>query len=119
LFGLSYGYHHRNSARFGWRSTLDGKIEILAYVYRNGKRVNEWEEDIYIETIEPNKDYIFELSVIDGNYTFLIKSGDSKKLLGVSIVEAGRLFPLGYYLNPYFGGDETAPQKMYLTLCEL
>ena len=41
LFGLSFGFGgvHDNSARFGWRwSKSDQCIELLAYVYNEGKR---------------------------------------------------------------------------------
>lgn len=119
LFGLSYGMHHTNSARFGWRSTKSGEIEILAYVYRDGERINEWDESIYIDRIEPNKDYIFDITVADGFYTFIIKSEDSSEILSATLIEAGKLFPLGYFLNPYFGGDETAPYTMNIKLCRI
>jgi hypothetical protein len=62
LFGISYGFHHKNSARFGWRwSTRMEKIEILAYVYRDGKRVSEWDESIYICDIEPYNKYSMKI----------------------------------------------------------
>ena len=37
LFGLSYGHHHRNSIRIGWRGTGE-EVEIAAYVYERGVR---------------------------------------------------------------------------------
>ena len=39
LFGMSYGFHHKNSARFGWRWDLEKNlVEILGYTYVNGVR---------------------------------------------------------------------------------
>jgi len=65
IFGLSFGLHHKNSARFGWRwNTEKKKIEILAYVYVNGKRVNEWDQDIIIaDDIELNTKIFIDLCV--------------------------------------------------------
>lgn len=116
LFGISFGFHHKNSARFGWRDNGEGKIDILAYVYRNGERVKE-SEGIYIETIEVGKSYIMDISVTSGLYMFTITKG--KKMIGATIIEHGKLPPLGYYLNPYFGGDETAPHDMIIELCKV
>jgi len=40
LFGFSFGMHHNNSVRFGWRPTEDlTKIEIVGYEYVNKLRV--------------------------------------------------------------------------------
>jgi hypothetical protein len=115
LFGLSFGLHHKNSARFGWRSTNDDCIEVLAYVYRDGVRINEWDEPIYIDRIDINKEYTFELTLSDSYYTFMVKDGDD--IVGASLIKSGKLFPIGYYLNPYFGGDEKAQHNMKISLC--
>ncbi len=115
LFGLSYGWHHKNSIRFGWRCNGD-RISILAYMYRDDERVNEWDENIYIEDIDINKEYSFEISFGDGN--FLLAIFDKDKLIGTTILKAGNLYPLGYYLNPYFGGDEKAPHDISIKICD-
>jgi hypothetical protein len=119
LFGLSFGLHHTNSARFGWRASKSGEIEILAYVYRDGQRINEWDESIYIGRVDPNKDYVFDITVADGYYTFIIKSKEASEILSATLIKTGKLFPLGYFLNPYFGGDETAPHTMNIKLCKI
>jgi hypothetical protein len=116
LFGLSFGLHHKNSARFGWRDNGEGKIDILAYVYRNGKRVTE-SEGIYIETVEVGRTYTMDITVTNDVYMFTIIKGS--KLVGATIVDHGDLLPIGYYLNPYFGGDEKAPHDMVIELCRV
>lgn len=120
LFGLSYGLHHKNSARFGWRSVGDGKIELLGYVYRNGKRINEWgKKKISIGVIDTNKEYVLELLVTSGYYAFVLKTGDQKEILNAVMIKYGKLFSIGYYLNPYFGGDEVSPHDMKIKMCKL
>lgn len=40
LFGLSYGWHHYNSDRIGWRYLVEEDVfEILTYSYINGVRI--------------------------------------------------------------------------------
>jgi hypothetical protein len=117
LFGLSFGFHHNNSVRFGWRSTDNGRIDILAYVYRDGERITEQNEGIYIETIDVNVTYVMEIYVSKDKYMFTITRGS--KLVGANIIKHEKLPSLGYYLNPYFGGDETAPHDMVIELCKM
>lgn len=118
LFGISFGFHHQNSVRFGWRDNGVGKIDLIAYVYKDGKRINEWDESIYIETVDVHTHYRMEISVGGGHFMFTVIKGD--KIVGATIIEHGEnLFPIGYHLNPYFGGDETAPHDMNIELCRV
>lgn len=117
LFGLSYGFHHKNSVRFGWRDNGTGKIDILAYVYNDGKRIKEFDEPIYIETVDVGYSYVMDITVTDDIYMFTITRGS--KMVAATIIEHGKLCPLGYYLNPYFGGDEKAPHDMTIELRRL
>lgn len=120
LFGLSFGFHHENSARFGWRYNIkEDVIDVVAYIYRNGDRVNEWAESIHIGKVKTNTDYIFDLDISGGYYLFIIKSVDGKNILDSKLSKTGNLPPWGYYLNPYFGGDETAPHTMKIKLFKL
>lgn len=115
LFGISYGFHHRNSARFGWRWDLDKeKIEILAYVYRNGKRVKEWESDIHIAYIDCFVFYEMEIQKNEKEYIFSLKKEFSEKSYKKSIKHKSKCF-FGYELSPYFGGNRKAPHDIFLT----
>jgi len=114
LFGVSNGYHHHNSARFGWRWELGrGMVEILAYVYVDGKRITESMEDIHICYVHPWMKYKYTLIVEDDRYVFsLLSSRDNKK---TKTIKHDGLTWWGYYLNPYFGGNQTAPHEMSIS----
>jgi len=114
LFGFSKGYHHSYSVRFGWRPVYE-KIEILAYIYRNGKRVSEYEEDIHLGFIETNKFYKFKIQLKNGNANFIIKT-ENNELITLRSFPFSYKFNLGYLLNPYFGGNQKAPHEMFITL---
>lgn len=116
LFGISYGLHHRNSARFGWRWSMRmEKIEILAYVYRDGKRVNEWDENIYICDIEPNSKYNMEIKKENGYYNFKVENETLEKVYTLKIKHGECPF-WGYELFPYFGGNNTAPHQIEIAI---
>jgi hypothetical protein len=117
LFGFSRGYHHYNSVRFGWRY-MDGKIEILAYMYKKGKRINEWDEDIHLAFIELDKPYNFILMHKKDTIHFIIKS-DNNDLLTIRTFSFNPLFKLGYILNPYFGGSEPSPKTMKISITDI
>jgi hypothetical protein len=112
LFGLSFGLHHTNSVRFGWRSlgNYSSKIEILAYCYVNGERVIEEHDNLYIAMIDLNKFYRFRINVGENDYTLTIF--DHLHNIG-SITIPHRDLPFwGYHLYPYFGGNRKAPQDI-------
>ena len=115
LFGISYGFHHRNSARFGWRWDLDkGKIEILAYVYKNGKRINEWEQDIHIAYIDFFEFYEMEIQKNKNEYIFTLKKDSDKKVYKKLIKSRAKCF-FSYELFPYFGGNKKAPHDISIS----
>ena len=51
LFGWSYGMHHKNSIRVGWRPAFDAetskKIDLFFYSYNNGIRKIEYFHSVY------------------------------------------------------------------------
>lgn len=117
LFGLSYGLHHKNSARFGWRWNLEKKkFEILAYVYRDGKRINEWEEDILIAEIKPVLIYEMEIIKDNENYIFTVTTTNRKNIYKKTIKCGNECNDFGYHLFPYFGGNQKAPHNMLILL---
>jgi hypothetical protein len=106
LYGFSdcYSSHQENSARFGWR-WYQNKLEIHAYCYVNGERVSE-----FISAIEPEKIYAYEIERTDKSYIFKLGSVIKEIKRGCQ----GQ--SLGYKLYPFFGGDETAPQKIKILI---
>lgn len=112
LFGLSYGYHHKNSVRFGWRCNDKStpKIEILAYCYINGNRIDEYEEDIHIAMVDLNQYYTYRIDVSKNDYTLSIFK--SEQIIGQKSIQHGDLPLYGYQLYPYFGGNRKAPHDV-------
>lgn len=118
LYGFSVGLFNSNqynSARFGWRWSIPKqKIELLAYVYVNGVRINEWDQDIFICDINTNRSIYTEISVVGNQYRFeTINIFDDEGVV--------KYFPrsgsgAGYMQFPYFGGDEVAPHDMTIEL---
>lgn len=117
LFGISYGMHHTNSARFGWRWNVEKKmIEILAYVYVDGIRVTEDAADLHIAYVLPCVSYEYNIEVTDKYYVFTINSSLFGEPRVVRIQHNGNLTWWGYKLFPYFGGNEVAPQQVRIDL---
>lgn len=108
LIGISYGLHHTNSARFGWNA-VGKQIELWAYCYVNKKRIF-----VSLGKIDTEKDYNLKLTVTDSSYIFSVFSKDS--MIGHTVINKSATISFGYYLFPYFGGDEVAPHLMSLTL---
>lgn len=117
LFGLSYGMHHTNSVRFGWRSLGDysSKIEILAYCYVDGKRVDEDGTNLFIAMVNINREYRYQINVNDNNYLLSIHD-DKNEMVGQKFISHNKLPFWGYTLYPYFGGNRTAPHNITIKL---
>lgn len=109
LCGLSASwYHHKDSARLGWRC-VDGKvIEIFAYYYINSERV--WE---HLDTIRP-------FDILD----FCIEFKNNRIYTTIHSINGGKtkITPfkkpplIKYQLFPYFGGNKSAPHDVYITI---
>lgn len=116
LYGFSYGCHHANSIRIGWRPSLsdDRKIEIFSYIYNNKQRSFESLASIHLE-----RWYIMKISVLKeyGKVCFKLKTEKSE---GVEYLITSQSyqhfvmpkFRLGYMLRPFFGGEKVAPHDM-------
>ena len=99
--------HQKNSARFGWR-WYNGNLEIHAYTYGNEKRQNP----VFIKSISLNQPHDFLIRVAHDKYIFTV---DEKS---VEVPRACTGSASGYYLYPYFGGDETAPHQVNIKIFE-
>ena len=110
LYGFSdnNSLHQDFSARFGWRWS-DNALRLFGYVYNNGVRdskelgtVSIGSENNCSIKVNP-KSYVFTLNgVVDS----LPRTSPAAKAIG-------------YKLYPYFGGDETAPHTIYISIKEL
>ena len=109
LYGLSDNdFHHRNSARFGWRWYND-QLEIWAYCYNNGKRVYQ-----KIGEASLNQPHQAALKFNKNKYIFQLN--DTTVEMERSSVEP---IATGYKLLPYFGGNEKAPHKITIRIEEI
>lgn len=117
LVGFSFGNHHDNSVRIGWKPCFDqkGKIELYFYTYNNGKRFFT-----LFSTVNCNyapegvtNDYQVKISFMNEiNYLNfeLFKNGQAAHKSSIPFTVPDH--KLGYWLWFYFGGTKTAPQKM-------
>ena len=123
-FGFSYGHHHKNSVRIGWRC-VDDKIETCLYSYVNGKRIIN--KLIYANIDIP---YTFKIEYTENsNIRVLMQAPINLNSVDGKMEDDNRLAfvyhinnndkpkrKVGYYLYPYFGGQEKAPHDMYMEI---
>ena len=106
--GISFGPHHRNSIRLGYRPhwSVEGQFHLTDYRYDRGKldidfnifdtvHINEWKEITY------------QFQHIDGT-AFVSRDGENVGALKTTF--------WGYQLFPYHGGDFPAHQDMSMDL---
>lgn len=109
LCGWSFGNHHKNSIRVGWRpADIPWNIDLFFYYYQEGKC--GWD---YFTTIKCNSLHVLNISLNEAEESvdFLIAGGVRTKI-HAKIKQK----KYGYYLFPYFGGTRTAPKEMYIEL---
>ncbi len=94
--------HHENSARFAWQWFND-RLEIFAYCYVNGQRVEKFVGVVNMDEINS-----YTLSVKGDNYIFQLNHEEPV------YIERGNVCNVGVYymLWPYFGGTLPAPHDV-------
>jgi len=109
LSGLSFGLHHTNSFRIGWRYVpISDKIELLHYFYNNEQR---YFKIIGFCNIDETTTIDIHLNRTCNSISTYIK-GDER----FSYFDFEDVPKFGYYLFPYFGGNKLAPHKMNIEL---
>lgn len=99
--------HQQNSARLGW-SWNGKKVVIYAYTYVNTERISK-----PLGMVELN--IPFACSVRAENKYFYFTAGNySDSIRRYCAGFTGQR----YKLNPYFGGDETAPHDIHIAIAE-
>ena len=81
-------------------------IEILAYIYLNGKRVLETNRNLTIGYVDIDKPYEYKMFI--SNHMISMVLIDDRGILGRKEFNYPSLPKLGYYLYPYFGGNRSA-----------
>ena len=107
LFGVSFGYHKHDSIRIGWNYNPEtDKIDIYRYEYNKGKRTIE-----LIDSFNIDEEYGIILFLTDDGY-IISTSGNITKEYKFEYPVAR----IGYYLYPYFGGDEKTQHMIIINL---
>ena len=98
--------HHENSARFAWQWFHD-RLEIFAYCYVNGERVEE-----FIAVVEPGETNHYEIELLDHAYVFKVNNQEPVRIKRGSTCNTG----VYYMLWPYFGGTLLAPHDVHVSI---
>lgn len=110
LYGFSDGndFHHKNSARFGWRWYND-QLEIWAYCYNDGARIFK-----KLGAVDLYKNHKASIGFTTDHYIFKLNDTTVRMKRSASEQPAS-----GYKLLPYFGGNEKAPHAIRIKIEEL
>lgn len=109
LFGRSFGLHHKNSVRFGWRANAEKKT-ILIYMYNYKDGIRQIKE---LCSCIPGRSYTFKIKYNKKVALFEVSEKNWKTKFSMEINAKTKL---GYKLYPYFGGTNPAPHKMSIEI---
>jgi hypothetical protein len=98
--------HHENSARFAWQ-WYRNRLEIYAYCYVNGVRVEQ-----YIDTVAIGTKNKYSIHRSKTHYEFSVNSKEVIRIERGNTCERG----LYYLLWPYFGGSIPAPHDVSIII---
>ena len=122
LCGWSYGMHHANSIRIGWRPFMPlgssilhytpTSIELCIYVYENHTR--RLSEKTLVVNVE--RGYTLDLKYITETNTVLLNVPELGNSTSMDYVSKPFL---GYRLYPFFGGNIASPKNMTIELHKL
>jgi hypothetical protein len=98
--------HHQNSARFAWQ-WYGGRLEIYAYCYVNGARVEK-----YIGTVAIGSRNRYSIRCLQNHYEFSLNGEEVVTIQRGDTCDKG----LYYMLWPYFGGSIPAPHDITLSI---
>lgn len=109
LYGISFGYHLKDSFRIGWNYNPNRKvIELWAFMHQNNKMSWEYLGDSIVE-----KNIKFNIQFRKTINTIVINWGENQKeIITFKFPET----KWGYYLFPYFGGTFKAPNTMNIKI---
>jgi hypothetical protein len=110
LYGFSdnNSQHQDFSARFGWRWS-DNALRIFGFVHNNGLIISK-----ELGSVSIGSENNYTIKVTPRRYVFLL-NGITDSLPRASAT----ILAKGYKLYPFFGGDEPAPQNIYISIKEL
>jgi hypothetical protein len=100
--------HHKNSARFVWQWFND-RIEIYAYCYVDGVRIEE-----YVGVADINRFHRYSITLEPDSYRFSMDGQHQVRIGRGATCETG----VYYKLWPYFGGSVPAPHTVRIHIRE-
>lgn len=110
LFGISFGWHHKYSERIGWRYKEDlNKIELLTYSYHLGKRIKSH----HLAYINLGDTFNISLEIEKHSDELIIKYSFNAIEI-IRFINKNKIPKLSYTLGVYFGGNEPAPNDIYI-----
>lgn len=98
--------HHENSARFAWQ-WYNEQLEIYAYCYVNGLRVEE-----FIGVVNLYETNRYEIEITSEQYVFRLNNGEPHYIQRGNVCNSG----LYYMCWPYFGGTLPAPHDVRIAI---
>lgn len=124
LFGISYGHHHNQSDRIGWRyNKTTNLIDLFLYSYENSKRIKTY---LISVPISKHNVYTIDLDVMENNgyrntnvSIYETSYNISVKLFGLSYMYKHTHTKYGYSLGLYFGGNRKAPKTIKMDITKI
>jgi hypothetical protein len=121
LFGVSYGHHHNQSDRIGWRyNKKTDLIDLFLYSYENSKRIKTYLTSV---TVGYYDTYIINLDVMENNgyrntnvSIYKTLYGMTAKIFSLSYMYKHTHTKYGYSLGLYFGGNQKAPKTIKMDI---
>lgn len=98
--------HHENSARFAWQ-WLNDRLEIYAYCYVGGERVEQ-----FVGVVNINEENEYEIELTSHGYIFYLNNEKITTIARSNSCDQGAY----YMLYPYFGGSEPAPHQVRIDI---
>ena len=121
LFGISYGHHHTQSDRIGWRyNKKTNLMDLFLYSYENSKRIKTY---LISVPICDYNEYIINLDVMENNgyrntnvSIYETSLYITTKLISISYMYKHTHTKYGYSLGLYFGGNQKAPKTIKMDI---
>lgn len=110
LFGISFGFHHKNSCRIGFRF-VDNQLQFCKYVYIDGVRIRDTQSNICVGDLNVDYTMTIQYSKKAKSVIYEIKGKDDEIIFAVSEV-LENLTWWGYSLSVYIGGNLPCPKNI-------
>ena len=120
LFGISYGFHHNQSDRIGWRYNKDKDMfDIFLYSYENDNgNVNRVK--VFICAVKANEKLAIRFRTAEASYYRVVNvdvyNEKIKQNYRLDYMFKHEHTWFGYNLGLYFGGNRKAPKNIKINI---